>query len=248
MFIGKNVVVTGGSRGIGRSIVEEFAQNGGNVWFTYKSDEIAASKLLAELEMRYQKQVFKAIKCDISEQAQVEKTYSDYLDDLESVDILVNNAGITDDGLIVMMNPEQWNKVIQTNLTGTFYLTQKIAFKMLKQKSSTIINISSVAGIYGNAGQTNYAASKSGLIGMSKSLSKELASRNIRVNTVAPGFINTDMTAKLSENDRRKLIKKIGLNRMGEVSDVANAVIFLASDKAQYITGQTLIVDGGLIM
>ena len=248
MFQGKNIVVSGGSRGIGKAIVEEFAEQGGNVWFTYNSNAQAADDLKSELESRYPDQQFVAMQCDISDQDQVEKVFSSYLDGLDSVDVLINNAGITEDGLIVMMSPEQWCKVIQTNLTGTFYLTQKLAFKMLRQPSSTIINISSVAGVYGNAGQSNYAASKSGLIGMSKSLSKELASRNIRVNAIAPGFIDTDMTAKLSEKDRKELLEKIGLKRMGEASDVAHAAAFLASDKAQYITGQTLIIDGGLAL
>jgi 3-oxoacyl-[acyl-carrier protein] reductase len=248
VFQGKNIVVSGGSRGIGKAIVKEFAEQGGNVWFTYNNNALAADDLKSELENRYPDQQFVAMQCDISDHDQVETIFSNYLDGLDSVDVLINNAGITEDGPIVMMSAEQWSRVIQTNLTGTFYMTHKLAFKMLMQPSGIIINISSVAGIYGNAGQTNYAASKSGLIGMSKSLSKELASRNIRVNAIAPGFIDTDMTSKLSENDKNILLDKIGLKRLGEVSDVAHAAAFLASDKAQYITGQTLIIDGGLAL
>ncbi len=248
MYKDKNIVVTGGSRGIGKAIVEEFAALGGNVIFTYHSNEVAASELRSTLASLYPAQTFISYQCDISQHDQVEEFYNSQLDDLKTIDVVVNNAGITHDGLMLMMQPEQWHQVIQTNLTGTFYLTQKVIFKMVRKKRGSIINISSVAGVYGNAGQCNYAAAKAGMIGMSTSLSKELASRNIRVNVIAPGFIDTDMTDKMSEEEQSKIIEKIGLKKMGQASDVAHAAAFIASDKAGYITGQTLVVDGGLVI
>jgi 3-oxoacyl-[acyl-carrier protein] reductase len=248
MFSGKNVVVTGGSRGIGKGIVEEFAANGANLLFTYNSNKDAAISVKSDLESSYPNQAFTAVQCDVSQQKNVEKLFDQHIDPLEKVDVLVNNAGITDDGLMIMLNGDQWNSVIQTNLNGCFYLTQKLAFKMVRNKSGNIINISSVAGVYGNAGQCNYAAAKAGLIGMSKSLSKELAPRNIRVNAIAPGYIETDMTQNMSDQDRKGILEKVGLKRMGLVSDIAHMAVFLASEKAQYITGQTLVVDGGLVI
>ncbi len=248
MFHEKNILVTGGSRGIGRAVVESFAEQGGNVHFTYLSNGELAAELCDALRAKYPEQRFTPIKCDISRHEEVQKLVDTYLDDLDAIDVLVNNAGISDDALIVMMSPEQWHKVIQTNLNGVFYLTQKVAYKMLKRKKGNIVTISSFTGVCGNAGQANYAAAKAGLIGMSKTISKELANRNIRVNVVAPGFIETDMTAGLTEYMRNFYIERIGLNRMGQAHDVANAVTFLASEKAGYITGQTLVVDGGLVI
>lgn len=248
MFNGKNVVVTGGSRGIGAAIVEAFAKNGANVIFTYNSNEVTAYDIKNELEKKYPEQMFKPVQCDVSKNSSVNEFYENYLDNDESLDVLVNNAGITDDSLMIMLDSDKWEKVIQTNLTGAYYLTQKVSYKMLKQRNGSIVNISSVAGVYGNAGQCNYSAAKAGLIGMSKSLSKEMAPSNVRVNVVAPGFIATDMTDKLGESVRESIIDKIAIKRMGEAVDVANAVIFIASDNAKYITGQTIIVDGGLVI
>ena len=248
MFSGKNVVVTGGSRGIGAAIVEAFAMNGANVIFTYHSNEVAAYDVKKGLDKKFSGQTFTAVQCDVSKNSSVTEFFENYLDNDESVDVLVNNAGITDDSLMIMLDSDKWEKVIQTNLTGAYYLTQKVSYKMLKQRNGSIVNISSVAGVYGNAGQCNYSAAKAGLIGMSKSLSKEMASSNVRVNVVAPGFIATDMTDKLGESVRKSIIDKIAIKRMGEAIDVAEAVIFIASDKAKYITGQTIIVDGGLVI
>jgi 3-oxoacyl-[acyl-carrier protein] reductase len=248
MFKGKNVIVTGGSRGIGKKLVEEFAANGANVLYTYNSNESAALEIKTLLDSLYKEQTFTAVQCNISKYNEVDDFFENHIDNMESIDVLVNNAGITDDALMIMLSENQWDSVIQTNLNGSFYVTQKIAFKMLRQKSGNIINISSVAGIYGNAGQCNYAASKAGLIGMSKSLSKELASRNIRVNVIAPGFIETDMTSNMSEKDRNTIFEKIGMKRFGHVEDISNMALFLASDRAQYITGQTLVIDGGLVL
>ncbi len=248
MFSGKNVVVTGGNRGIGKGIVEEFAVNGADVLFTYNSDRDAANLVKSNLESHYPGQKFTAVQCDISQQESVEKLFDEHVDQLDSIDVLVNNAGITDDGLMIMLSGNQWDSVIQTNLNGCFYLTQKIAFKMVRNKSGNIINISSVSGVYGNVGQCNYAAAKAGMIGMSKSLSKELSPANIRVNIIAPGYIETDMTQKMSDQDRIKITEKIGLKRIGKVCDIAHMAVFLASEKAQYITGQTFVVDGGLVI
>ncbi len=248
MMQGQYALVTGGSRGIGRAIVEEFARQGANVLFTYRSQEGAAQDLKSTLESQFPDQTFMAIQCDASSEQDIEKLCETHLEGVPSLDILVNNAGITRDGLMVTMGSDQWRDVIDTNLTGVFLLTRKVAYKMLLQRKGSIVTISSVAGVYGNAGQTNYSAAKAGLIGMSKSLSKEMAARNIRVNVVAPGFIETDMTAYLSDKDKKDLLTKVGMKKMGQVEDVAQAVSFLASDKAKYITGQTLVVDGGLVI
>lgn len=248
MFNNKNVVITGGSRGIGKGLVEAFADKGANVVFTYVSNEVAAFDLKKELDRLYPDQIFTAAQCDASKLANIEALFEQHIDPLDSVDVLINNAGITDDSLAVMMSSESWDRVIQTNLNGCFYLTQKVAFKMLRNKAGNIINISSVAGVYGNAGQANYAASKAGVIGMSKSLSKELAPRNIRVNVIAPGFIETEMTDKMADDVKKDMLTKVSMKRMGQVKDVANAAMFLASENAQYITGQTLLIDGGLAL
>lgn len=248
MFEGKNVAVTGGSRGIGRAIVREFAAQGANVWFTYHSNSAAADELAEELRTRFQGQTFTPVKCDSANHEDILRFYNDHLEPLESLDALVNNAGITQDGLAATMTFDQWSSVINTNLTGAFVMIQTIIMKMIMQRSGAIINVSSVAGVYGNAGQANYAAAKAGLIGLTKSLSKELVGRKIRVNALAPGFIDTDMTKDMDEKSRKDVLGKIGMKRMGQAEDIANAATFLASSKASYITGQTLVVDGGLVI
>jgi len=248
MFKDKCVAVTGGSRGIGRAIVEAFAAEGANVWFTYHSKSDVADALVQALSETYADQRFTAVRCDASDPEQVRAFFEEHLDDLESLDVLVNNAGITEDGLMATMSRDQWSKVIDTNLGGVFNMTQQVLMKLIMQRSGAIINVSSVAGVYGNAGQANYAAAKSGLIGLTKSLSKELVGRNIRVNALAPGFIDTDMTSDLGEKAKDKILGKIGMKRMGEAEDIAHAATFLASDRAAYITGQTLVVDGGLVI
>lgn len=248
MFQGKNVAVTGGSRGIGRAVVREFAAQGANVWFTYLSNVEAAEALAADLCAAYPGQLFTAVKCDASRQEDIDRFYDEHLDGLESLDALINNAGVTQDGLAATMTADQWSTVINTNLTGVFAMIQKVMMKMILQRSGSIINVSSVAGVYGNAGQANYAAAKAGIIGLTKSLSKELVSRRIRVNALAPGFIDTDMTRDMDDKTRKDIIGKIGMKRMGQAEDIANAASFLASDKAAYITGQTLVIDGGLVL
>lgn len=248
MFKDRNVAVTGGSRGIGRAIVEAFAAEGANVWFTYHSQSETAEALAKTLNDKFPNQKMTPVKCDASDEAQVKAFFQDHLDPLETLDVLVNNAGITQDGLMATMTQQQWTNVIDTNLGGVFNMTQQVLMKLILQRSGSIVNVSSVAGVYGNAGQVNYAAAKSGLIGLTKSLSKELVGRNIRVNALAPGFIDTDMTSNMDGKAKDAVIGKIGMKRMGGAEDIANAATFLASDRAAYITGQTLVVDGGLVL
>ncbi|MCG7536687.1 3-oxoacyl-[acyl-carrier-protein] reductase [Pseudoalteromonas sp. OOF1S-7] len=248
MLQGKYALVTGGNRGIGKGIVEDLAKQGANVVFTYRSNAEMADDLVETLKALYPEQQFVAACCDIASEQDIDVLFEQQIDPLEKLDILVSNAGITADGMMITMESEVWNSVITTNLTGSFLLAKKAGYKMLLQREGSIVMISSVAGVYGNAGQTNYAASKAGLIGMAKSLSKELAPRNIRVNVVAPGFIETDMTGYMSDKERKEMKGKIAMKRMGTVDDVANVVTFLASEKAQYVTGQTLVVDGGLVI
>ena len=248
MFQGKNIAVTGGSRGIGRAIVCEFATQGANVWFTYLSNAEAAEALAAEMRAAYPGQTFTPVQCDASRQADIDRFYSEHIEQLDHLDALVNNAGITQDGLAATMTAQQWSSVIDTNLTGVFAMIQKIIMKMVLQRSGAIINVSSVAGVYGNAGQVNYSAAKAGLIGMTKSLAKELVGRKIRVNALAPGFIDTDMTRDMDEAARKDIVGRIGMKRMGRAEEIASAASFLASDRAAYITGQTLVVDGGLVL
>ncbi|MEL6678821.1 MAG: 3-oxoacyl-ACP reductase FabG, partial [Pseudomonadota bacterium] len=200
------------------------------------------------LRARYPDQTFTAVKCDASDPEQVKAFFEEHLDELETLDVLVNNAGITSDGLMATMTQDQWSNVINTNLGGVFNMTQQVLMKLILQRSGAIVNVSSVAGVYGNAGQVNYAAAKSGLIGLTKSLSKELVGRNIRVNALAPGFIDTDMTSDMNDKAKGEILGKIGMKRMGGAEDIANAATFLASDRAAYITGQTLVVDGGLVI
>lgn len=248
MFQGKNVAVTGGSRGIGRAIVREFADEGANVWFTYLSNTVAAEDLAEELCSAYPGQTFTPVRCDASKREDIDHFYSGHIEALSNLDVLVNNAGVTQDGLAATMTPQQWSTVIDTNLTGVFAMIQKIIMKMVLQRSGAIINVSSVAGVYGNAGQVNYSAAKAGLIGMTKSLAKELAGRRIRVNALAPGFIDTDMTRDMDEAARKDVLSRIGMKRMGRAEEIASAASFLASERATYITGQTLVVDGGLVL
>ena len=248
MFQGKNIAVTGGSRGIGRAIVCEFAAQGANVWFTYHSNAEAAESLAAELRAAHSGQTFVPVQCDAAQQADIDRFYGEHIEKLDRLDALVNNAGITQDGLAATMTAQQWSRVIDTNLTGVFAMIQKIIMKMVLQRSGAIVNVSSVAGVYGNAGQVNYSAAKAGLIGMTKSLAKELVGRKIRVNALAPGFIDTDMTRDMDEAARKDILGRIGMKRMGRAEEIASAATFLASDRAAYITGQTLIVDGGLVL
>lgn len=241
---GKTAIVTGGSRGIGRAICIALAKEGANVVTCYAHGADGANetvKLCQEYGVKAE-----AVKADVADNDDVAAMITKVKTEYGSVDILVNNAGITKDNLILKMNEDDFNQVIDTNLKGAFLCIQNVARIMLKQKSGKIINISSVVGVSGNAGQANYAASKAGLIGMTKSVAKELGSRGITVNAVAPGFIETDMTAKLPDEVVDEMKKSIPMKSLGQVEDVANLVAFLASDNARYITGQVICVDGGM--
>ena len=238
-------IITGGSRGIGKSICETFAQNGCNVAFTYNNSKESAEGLAKELNNSGVKA--KAYKSDASSFDDATKLVEDVLDDFGKIDILVNNAGIKKDNLLMRMEKSDFDSVININLSSVFNLTKASIKTFLKQRNGSIINISSVVGVKGNAGQSNYSASKAGIIGFSKSIALELGSRNIRSNVIAPGFIETDMTNSLSEDVINSWKESIPLKRGGSPSDVGNACVFLASDLSSYITGQVLHVDGGML-
>ncbi len=241
----KVALITGGGRGIGRSICESFAENGCNVAFTYNSSKEAAQNLVEELK-KYNVKV-KSYKSDASDHDKSVELIDNVISDFERIDVLVNNAGITKDNLLMRMSPSDFKDVVNVNLGSVFNLTKSSIRIFLKQKEGSIINISSIVGVKGNAGQSNYAASKAGIIGFSKSIALELGSRNIRCNVVAPGFIETDMTDSLSDDVLEKWKESIPLKRSGKPNDVGNACVFLASDLSSYITGQVLQVDGGLL-
>ena len=241
----KVALITGGGRGIGRSICESFAENGCNVAFTYNSSKEAAENLVEELK-KYNVKV-KSYKSDASDHDKSVELIDNIISDFERIDVLVNNAGITKDNLLMRMSPSDFKDVVNVNLGSVFNLTKSSIRFFLKQKEGSIINISSIVGVKGNAGQSNYAASKAGIIGFSKSIALELGSRNIRCNVVAPGFIETDMTDSLSDDVLEKWKESIPLKRSGKPNDVGNACVFLASDLSSYITGQVLQVDGGLL-
>ncbi|WP_213975000.1 3-oxoacyl-[acyl-carrier-protein] reductase [Tepidanaerobacter acetatoxydans] len=241
----KVCLVTGGSRGIGRSICLELARNGAHVIVNYSSDEEAATQVVNEIELLGKKA--KMYKADVSSFDQVVNMVDNVYNEFGKIDILVNNAGVAKDALILRMTEKDWDKVVAVNLKGVFNASKACAKYMVKQKEGKIINISSIVGIYGNAGQVNYAAAKAGIIGFTKSLAKELGSRGITVNAVAPGFIKTDMTFSLLEKDA-DISKNIPLKKVGMPDDVANVVAFLASKKADYITGQVIAIDGGLTL
>ena len=242
---GKTAIITGASRGIGKGIALAFAEQGANVAFTYSSSMEAANALEATLREKGVKA--KGYQSDAASFEQAQELASAVVEEFGSIDVLVNNAGITKDNLLMRITEEDFDKVIEINLKSVFNMTKAVQRTMLKQRNGSIINMSSVVGIKGNAGQTNYAASKAGIIGFSKSVALELGSRNIRSNVIAPGFIETEMTAKLDEQTVDSWRAAIPLKRGGTPEDVANACIFLASDMSAYITGQTLNVDGGML-
>jgi len=241
----KVAIVTGASRGIGKVIAEDIAKAGATVVCVSRSqsdiDNVANS-------INENGGIAIAIACDISNGKQYQELAKSVIEKFGSIDILVNNAGVTKDGLIMRMSEDDWDIVINTNLKGAFNGTKAVTRHMMKQRSGRIINISSVVGLIGNAGQANYAASKAGLIGLTKATAKELASRGITANCIAPGYIETDMTKQLSDKIRDALIQQIPLGRIGQAKDIASIVCFLASDDASYITGQTFTVDGGMVM
>ncbi|MGC6438423.1 MAG: 3-oxoacyl-[acyl-carrier-protein] reductase [Flavobacteriaceae bacterium] len=242
---GKTAIITGASRGIGKGIATIFAQQGANVAFTYSSSSEAAKELEAELQSHGVE--VKAYQSNAADFEAAQQLVSDVLADFGQIDILVNNAGITKDNLLMRMGEADFDQVIEVNLKSVFNMTKAVQRTMLKQRQGSIINMSSVVGVKGNAGQTNYAASKAGIIGFSKSVALELGSRNIRSNVIAPGFIETEMTAKLDEATVEQWRAGIPLKRGGSPDDIANACVFLASDLSAYITGQTLHVDGGML-
>ncbi len=244
MLEGKTALVTGGSRGIGRAIAIALAKNGATVIINYCGSFEAANET-AEMIKKDGGNAF-LLQADVAEAADVERMFAWIAENVKRLDILVNNAGITRDNLILKMSEEEYNRVIDTNLKGVFYCLKQASRMMLKQRYGKIINISSISGIHGNPGQINYSAAKAGVIGMTKTLARELASRSINVNAIAPGYINTDMTVNLKDEIKAKAIEAIPLRRFGEGEDIAEAVVFLASDKASYITGQVLSVDGGM--
>lgn len=246
MLKDKVAIVTGGTRGIGRAIALKLADHGANIVINYRNSDKEAEELKAILEGKGVKVL--TVKCDISNFEDSKNLMDKCKEVFGKIDILVNNAGITKDTLIIRMKEEDFDNVIDVNLKGTFNCAKHASAIMLKQRFGKIINMTSVVGIAGNAGQVNYAASKAGVIGLTKSLAKELGSRGITVNAVAPGFINTDMTASLSEKVKEEASKNIPLKRLGDPEDVANLVGFLASDAANYITGQVINVDGGMVM
>lgn len=238
-FEGKVVLVTGGSRGIGKSIAEAFAESGARVIVTYRNsidEEYFDGKGIAHK------------RCDVSDLKSVQELVDSLISEFQKIDVLVNNAGITRDGLLMRMSEEDWDAVIDTNLKGVFNMTKAVCRHMMSKRYGKIINITSVVGITGNPGQSNYVASKAGVIGFTKAVAKELASRSININAVAPGFIETEMTDKLPEEVKAKYLDSIPLKRFGSGNSIANAVMFLASDNSDYITGQVISIDGGLAM
>lgn len=242
----KTALVTGGTRGIGKAIALELAETGYDIILNYRTANEELNNLKKEIED-------KNVNCylvygDISKFEDCENIAKTAIEECGKIDVLVNNAGITRDGLIMRMKKEDFDSVIDTNLVGTFNMTRNVIPYMVKQKNGRVINLSSVVGITGNAGQTNYSASKAGVIGFTKSLAKELASRNILVNAIAPGFIETDMTNVLSDSVKESILNQIPLKRMGEAKEVAKLVKFLVSEDSKYITGQVINVDGGMVM
>lgn len=242
----KTVFITGGGRGIGKEVALKFAENGYNIVTNYVSDKTDVEALKKGFEEKGVKSLI--LKADVTDSEAIENLVKKAIEKFESIDVLVNNAGITKDNLLMRMSEEEFTKVIDVNLKGTYIVTKIVSKYMMKKRQGSIINLSSVVGVVGNAGQCNYSASKAGILGFTKSIAKELASRNIRANAVAPGFIETDMTAVLGENIKENIYNQIPLKRMGKAKEVANLVYFLGTEESSYITGQVISVDGGMTM
>lgn len=246
MLKDKNVIVTGATRGIGREIALTSAKNGANIAINYRNYNDEVESLLEEIKSFGVNAI--AIKCDVSKTQEVDDFVNEVKLHFNTIDVLINNAGITKDGLILRMKEKDFDDVLDVNLKGTFNSTKAVSSIMVRQKYGKIINISSVVGIAGNVGQCNYAASKAGVIGFSKSVARELASRNVNVNVVAPGYINTDMTKNLPDKVKEEITKSIPMKKIGDPKEVANLVLFLSSNLSDYITGQVINVDGGMVM
>ncbi|KEZ50061.1 3-oxoacyl-[acyl-carrier-protein] reductase [Metabacillus indicus] len=242
----KTALVTGASRGIGRAIALELARNGINVAVNYAGSEAKANEVVDEIKA-LGREAF-AVQADVSDSESVSAMVKETVERFGRLDILINNAGITKDNLLMRMKDSEWDDVININLKGVFLTTKAVTRQMMKQRYGRIINIASIVGVSGNPGQANYVAAKAGVIGLTKTAAKELSSRNITVNAIAPGFITTDMTDKLTEDVKNEMLKQIPLARFGEASDIAHTAVFLASEKSSYITGQTIHVDGGMVM
>lgn len=242
----KVVFVTGGSRGIGKAIALKYAQNGYNVVINYVSDK----NNVEELKKKFEELNVECLieKADVSKSEEVEQIVKKTIEKFKKIDVLINNAGITRDGLLMRMKEEDFDKVIEINLKGTFLVTKAVIPYMLKKRDGKIINLASVVGVTGNAGQCNYSASKAGIIGFTKSIAKELASRNIRANAIAPGFIDTDMTSVLSDEVKDSINAQIPMKRMGTAQEIANVAYFLGCEESSYITGQVINIDGGMVM
>ena len=243
---GKVALITGGTRGIGKAIVEAYAAQGATTLFTYRSSSDKAKAI--EEDLKSKGATCASFQVDASDMAAVQELIEGIVKEYERIDIVINNAGITQDTLLLRMNEEQWNQVLQTNLNSVFYTTKACLRQMMRQRDGVFINISSVVGLQGNAGQANYAASKAGIIGFTKSVAREVGSRNIRANVIAPGFIATEMTAELPEKELAAWLENIPLKRAGTPQEVANLCVFLGSEMATYITGQVYNVDGGMVM
>ncbi|MFC4557082.1 3-oxoacyl-[acyl-carrier-protein] reductase [Virgibacillus kekensis] len=246
MLEGKSALVTGASRGIGRSIALELARQGANVAVNFAGNEAKAQSVVEEIEQLGVKSI--KIQADVANADDVKAMIKEVTGTFGSLDILVNNAGITRDNLLMRMKEDEFDQVINTNLKGVFQCTKAVSRQMMKQKSGRIINVASIVGVSGNPGQANYVAAKAGVIGLTKSTAKEFASRNILVNAVAPGFISTDMTDALTEEQKESMLGMIPLGKLGQPEDVAKVVRFLASEDSNYMTGQTLHIDGGMVM
>lgn len=246
MLEGKTALVTGASRGIGKAIALRLAKEGANIAINFAGNVAAAEEVKAAIEADGGKAIL--VQADVSDSAAVDAMVKTVVDNFGGIDILVNNAGITRDGLLMRMKDEDWDAVLNTNLKSIFLCTKAVSKLMMKKRSGRIVNMSSVVGVNGNAGQANYSAAKAGAIGFTKSMAKELAGRGITVNAIAPGFIQTDMTAVLPEAVKESMAKSIPLGRLGAPEDIAGTVLFLVSDCASYITGQVINVDGGMVM